>query len=363
MQRDLLAAGGFEMRLINYALTLVLCLSLAILPALGTEGFPKTIVDSANRTLIIDEPVERIVPMVAWSYEPLYILGAHEKIIGAEKGSKDQYSYLTGMADKPVIGTYKELDYEKVIELKPDLVIVQPKFITEVDQKLSPLGINVVCLPFNQLDMFDKELKTLAEMLGPEEEARAEEFIAWKQGSLDALQSKVEGRDAKVKVYGEWSDTPWYTGSKLSGMDEVITMAGGFNIAGPLNSEGNLSMRYPTVDAEWVLKENPEVIIFPAFDYFTGYLQTDSSNSTKYIEEAKIRSGLNGTDAAENDRLYVIDAYLIEAARGFIGAQYLAKWLYPELFEDLNPEEIHQEYFESWLGVPYKGIWAYPLAE
>jgi iron complex transport system substrate-binding protein len=122
-------------------------------------------------------------------------------------------------------------------------------------------------------------------------------------------------------------------------------------------------MRYPTVDAEWVLKENPEVIIFPAFDYFTGYLQTDSSNSTKYIEEAKIRSGLNGTDAAENDRLYVIDAYLIEAARGFIGAQYLAKWLYPELFEDLNPEEIHQEYFESWLGVPYKGIWAYPLAE
>gem|GEM_PF-6429653 len=43
------------MRLINYALTLVLCLSLAILPALGTEGFPKTIVDSANRTLILRE--------------------------------------------------------------------------------------------------------------------------------------------------------------------------------------------------------------------------------------------------------------------------------------------------------------------
>ncbi len=63
--------------------------------------------------------------------------------------------------------------------------------------------------------MFDKELKTLAEMLGPDEDARAEEFIAWKQGSLDALQSKVEGIDTKARVYREWSDTPWYTGSKL----------------------------------------------------------------------------------------------------------------------------------------------------
>ncbi len=59
------------MKMVKCALALVLCLSLAMLPALGSNGFPKTIVDSANRTLVIDEPVERIVPMVAWSYEPL----------------------------------------------------------------------------------------------------------------------------------------------------------------------------------------------------------------------------------------------------------------------------------------------------
>lgn len=42
------------MKWMNCALALVLCLSLAILPALGSDGFPKNITDSANRTLTID---------------------------------------------------------------------------------------------------------------------------------------------------------------------------------------------------------------------------------------------------------------------------------------------------------------------
>jgi len=237
---------------------------------------------------------------------------------------------------------------------------VQPKYLTQVDEKLSPLGINVVNLPFNTQDDFNRELMVLAEILGEAEVKRAQDFISWKQSSLDYLENRTEGSSPKIRVYGEWSDTPWYTGSKESGLHDVITMAGGYNIAEPLNPEGNISLRYPTVDSEWVLKENPEVIIFPAFDYYTGYYFNDSTNSTRFLEEARIREGLNGTDAARNDRMYVIDAYLIEAVRGFIGANYLASLFYPQEFGDLDPEAMHREYFEKWLDVPYKGIWAYP---
>jgi len=341
------------------AMVLILCFSMVVLPAIGADGYPKTIVDQSNRTITIDKQVERVVPIVAWSYEPLYILGAQDKIVGVEQGSKVQYSYLNGIGDKPAVGTYKEPDYEKIIELKPDIVIVQTKYLKQVDEKLSPLGINVVCLPFNQQNTFNQELTNLAQMLGPEEVKRAAEFITWKQRSLDVLKEDVEGIDAKASVYGEWSDTPWYTGSKLSGMDDVVTMAGGNNIAGPLNPELNLSLRYPTVDPEWVLEENPDVIIFPAFDYYTGYLQDDTKNATEFIKQAKLRDGLNGTDAAKNNRLCIIDAYLIEAVRGFIGAQYLAKLFYPEELKNLDPEGIHKEYYEAWLNVPYKGKWIY----
>jgi len=324
------------------------------------DNYPITIVDSADRELKIYKPVERVIPIVAWSYEPLYILGAEDKIVGVEKGSSNTYSYLAGIVEKPVIGTYLEPDYEKIAELEPDVVIVQPAYLKKVDEKLSPLGITVVDLPFNQQDKFDQEMRTLAKILGPQEEIRGEEFINWKQNYVDAMKKTVEGSASDVRVYGEWSDTPWYTGSKASGMDEAITTAGGINIAGVLNPEGEISKRYPTVDSEWVLKENPQVIIFAAFGDYTGYLQDDNTNAANYIDEAKLRAGLDGTDAVTNDQLYVIDGYLVEAVRGFIGANYLAKWFYPEEFEELDPEEIHREYFEEWLGVPYQGVWAYP---
>ena len=44
-----------------------------------------------------------------------------------------------------------------------------------------------------------------------------------------------------------------------------------------------------------------------------------------------------------------------------IAVLYSAKWFYPDIFSNLNPEEVHREYFERWLRVEYRGIWAYPL--
>lgn len=43
-----------------------------------------------------------------------------------------------------------------------------------------------------------------------------------------------------------------------------------------------------------------------------------------------------------------------------LGALYLAKRIYPEHFEDVDPEEFHREYFEEWFDIPYQGVWVYP---
>ena len=48
----------------------------------------------------------------------------------------------------------------------------------------------------------------------------------------------------------------------------------------------------------------------------------------------------------------------------FIGVAYMAKWFYPELFEDLNPKSIHQEYLTRFQGLDYDlnehGVFVYP---
>ena len=58
---------------IAFAALIISLFSMSLVCA-GEDGYPKTIVDSANRTVTIDKQVSKIVPLVTWSYEPIYIL-------------------------------------------------------------------------------------------------------------------------------------------------------------------------------------------------------------------------------------------------------------------------------------------------
>jgi iron complex transport system substrate-binding protein len=72
------------------------------------------------------------------------------------------------------------------------------------------------------------------------------------------------------------------------------------------------------------------------------------------------RSGMEVIDAVKNGRVYIIstDAASIHPS---IFNSYVAKWLYPELFQDLDPVSIHKEWLNEFLGVEFKGVYAYPL--
>ena len=67
------------------------------------------------------------------------------------------------------------------------------------------------------------------------------------------------------------------------------------------------------------------------------------------------------TRAAASGNVYIFGYY--GAASGGqtpIGALYLARRLYPDLFSDIDPEQYHREYFEKWFHVNYQGVWFYP---
>ncbi len=127
---------------------------------------------------------------------------------------------------------------------------------------------------------------------------------------------------------------------------------------------------YAQVDPEWVLQQNPEVIIIPAFhdydpsgDYLTGYQLENGDNAERFIEEASQWDEWKQLEAVKNGQVYVLDGDTgFTSCKAVIAATYMAKWFYPERFKDLDPEVVHKEYFEEWLGVPYRGIWAYPQA-
>lgn len=329
------------------------------------ERYPIHITDSANRTVTIYRPVKTIVPMSWSNYEPIFVLGGFDKVVGVRTDLRDAYSWIPGMSKKTTIGGSQELDYEKVIELKPDLVISAASKVDNLASKLDPAGIPYIIIfrTLNQ-DTYDNDLRIVAKIL--EKEEQANEFLTWKQSCLDQLQERTHGikLSDRIRVYGESADLPFYAAANTSGTNDIISKAGGINIASGLTGKPCLA----EVEPEWVLKENPDAIVITAaltgapVEAYLGYSAANnaSKNLDDFILTTRNRTGLKDTNAAKEGKIYVLEGTYAGFGRGFIGAYYMAKWFYPEVFKDLDPEAINKEYFEKWLGVPYKGIWAYP---
>lgn len=87
------------------------------------EKYPITITDSANRTVTIYKPVKRMIIAGTFTYEPIFILGAQDRLAAVTNTAQKKFFFISGMMDKPTVGEYNEIDYEKVIDNKPDVYI------------------------------------------------------------------------------------------------------------------------------------------------------------------------------------------------------------------------------------------------
>jgi iron complex transport system substrate-binding protein len=116
------------------------------------------------------------------------------------------------------------------------------------------------------------------------------------------------------------------------------------------------------VSQEWVLDKNPDIVIKCPFTAKvpSGYgINADSMK--KQREEIIARSELKQIKAFKTDKVYVLSRRAVSGPQSIIGLMYVAKWLHPELFQDVNPEKIHQEMLEKFYGLEYQGTWAYPF--
>ncbi len=80
------------------------------------EKYPINITDSANRTVTIYKLVKRMIIQPTFEYEPVFILGAQDRLAAVTNTAQKCFFYMPGIKDKPAVGEYKEIDYEAVIE-------------------------------------------------------------------------------------------------------------------------------------------------------------------------------------------------------------------------------------------------------
>ena len=312
-----------------------------------------TVVDSADRIVTVKKPIERVV--VSWSYpmDAIRMLGVKDKIVGVS--TKDEI-YFPELAKLPYVGY--PFDYEAILNLNPDLVITVgslrhgSKHATEAAEKLPGIpvvGFSVTYCPFTEA------IEKLGYIFDKEDEAKhyINDFHDKYIGRIKT-QTKRLSEEERPKVYEEAYSRPY---SVITGLVEV---AGGRNIF------ADVPTWWTDVDPEAVIERNPDIIIIKVKPSDSGYSVDDVSKLKEARDEIMSRPELAKVKAVKNGRVYAIAGTLGYGLPYPIIIVYYAKWLYPDLFEDLDPQAIHQEYLEL-LGLDFNvyehGVWVYPPLE
>jgi iron complex transport system substrate-binding protein len=217
----------------------------------GSATAAITVTDDLGQPVTLQQPARRIVSLAPHVTELLFAAGAGERVIGASNFS----DYPAAAARVPSVGSYAALDLERVLALKPDLIVAwhsgnKPAQLA----RLRSYGIAVFESQPADFGMIADSLERLSQLAGTEDSGRraADDFRArW-----HALQQRYSGRSEVSVFYQIWSQ-PLMTLNGQHMVSAVLRLCGGRNIF------SQLPQLAPTISVEAVIAADPQVILTP----------------------------------------------------------------------------------------------------
>ncbi len=196
-----------------------------------------------------------------------------------------------------------------------------------------------------------------AERLGEAEDAKPAETAAdyYRVLLQDRLGSLMECK----RLYVFWeTETEWRTVYRTSPEHRMILNGGCYDVSGRLTEERL------TVDAGWVFRKNPDVIVraVPAGVLGNGVYSTDAAKGIR--NEMLRREGWEGISAVQAERVVLISPEMTEAPHLKLAAELLiAKTAYPDLFPDVDVGEALKALTEEATGSIPEAVFFYDGGE
>lgn len=228
----------------HFALALTLCVAVAEASAQG----PISVRDDDGNQVTLARPAQRVIAMAPHVTELLFAAGGAENIVGAVTYS----DYPEAAKKVPRVGDNRQVDIERVIAMKPDLIVVWMHGSSERQiDTLRQLGVPIFHSEPKKLGDIATSIATLGKLMGTESVADAAAADLRKQ--FAALARQYANRPPVRMFYQVW-DKPLYTLSGGSIVSDAMTLCGGVNIF------ADLKVTAPVVGVEAVLQADPEAI-------------------------------------------------------------------------------------------------------
>jgi len=194
---------------------------------------------------------ERIVCLTEETTETLYLLGEERRIVGISG-----YTVRPPRArrEKPRVSAFLSAKTEKILELKPDLVLGFSDLQADISRDLVKAGLNVVIFNQRSIQEILGMVQMLASMIGAPE--KGERLVASLEMNLREIQQAAPKR--RPRVYFEEWDEPMISGIRW--VSELVEIAGGEDIFSERSYSQSASGRI-IGDAREVVDQKPDVIL------------------------------------------------------------------------------------------------------
>lgn len=337
----------------------------AFMICMCTFAFANRIIKDQNgRTVSIPDVVNRVVVLQHQSLNVLVQLDSMNKVVGVLQSWKkelgENYVRLAPSLPKlPTPGDLKVINYEAILALKPDVVIVANYIPKEYIQKMEELKIPVVAMSFTQSgkNNIGKRDPTLSnedlaytnglysgiKLLGyiVNKDKNANELISYiksQQKLLAKFRQDIKGK-RKVRLYMANPDFTTYGKGKYT--NTIFLHAGGENVA------AKDIVGYKKVGPENIIAWDPDVIFV-------------QERFPQVINELKNNPLLKNLRAIKENKIYLMPQYA--KAWGHptpeamaIGEFWIAKKLYPKELKNVDINKMVQDYYKRFYRTNYIG--------
>ena len=269
-----------------------------------------TFKDGLGRTVTLRTQPKRIVSMAPSLTEILYYLGLEDRIAGVT-----QFSYYPPEAAlKPNVGSYNNLNAEKIVSLNPDLAIgTKDGNKSTTVRLLEQAGIPVYIVDPRNIEEVISTIYAIGELCGVGKRARE------LSTRLSTRVSRICARTMSLKrplVFLQINIKPIMTVNKNTFHHDVIRLAGGYNMT------GDEPITYPRISIEEVVRRGPGVIIISSMER-GGSFERARKDWMKW----------SSIPAVKNRRVHLINSDLIDrpSPRIVKGLEFMTRLIHPEV--------------------------------
>lgn len=277
--------------------------------------FPLQVTDGLDRKLTLKAVPRRIVSLAPKNTEILYAIGAGDQVVG----STTYCNYPPAAMQTEKVGGFssKSISLERIVSLKPDLVVTAGDLHAPLIQELERLGLTVLAMTAESFSGLYDEMRLLGQITGHETEAVT--LATSLQERLEKVRQAAATIPEAERVsafYMVWID-PLSGAGPGSYFGEMIKICGGRNIM------DDTQARFPRLTTEVLLTKNPDVIL--SSTNHAGLFSPDGMRS---------RPGWSDLKAFHTRRIHFLDGDLISrcSPRLVDALELMARTLYPKYF-------------------------------